>query len=948
MKNLFALFVATLFCIQLVSAQAPQYIPWQAVVRDTSWNPLPNQLVSFRFTIHTGTSTGTTVFQEMDTITTNKLGMVNLEIGGGTVVSGTFNSINWSSGREFLQVELDPLGGSNYTNMGTPQMMSVPYALYSGNGYWSSGSSNLFVSDTTKQVAIGTSTASTALTVRGNFQASQNYSDNNGSTLLHIDSTGLFVLAQDDNKPIVSALCVGDGSNLLGPGAPHVAALVGHDGSGDVLYGMLAMPDSAFFMTQDKNSGRAGIVGVYDYSAFLDVQYNAGNSINSLTMDSMGLHYEFNDTDRYTFPATDGSVGQVLTTDGSGNLGWSNAGSVGGGHPAGQVPYYSNSGTITSDPYFIRSDAGYSTTLAMAGSGILAGLKLVNNTAALARIDTPDNHIDIIGEFYGTPFTGGSTVTHHIEIQCADNGGGNVAGIALIQGNPVNATVQIYANNGGSWTGMTTNSAANVTTGMFNNNTGTLANGILTDTADLHLISNSNHWNWPTTDGTNGQILGTDGSGNLGWTNAGGVQPLGQVVYGTGTGTTSDANFTRNPTTGSTLLVAWPSGAAASELWVDSDRVALVHDNASHTFINMLSVGKSIGTGPDTMSVIAAGMDGNNNIIFGLTATHDSAELITMDGLNNYGMAGSQRSSSYLDVAYEGGNILNSLTVDTSGLHWEYMNSNIYTFPNTDGGSGQVLSTDGSGHLGWTDISTVTGPTGATGSTGANGTNGATGATGNAGNAGATGAVGATGANGPNGVTGVTGAVGTTGSTGATGTTGVTGATGAAAPTGGWVLISTTTASNTDTIRITGMTGYNNYKIIYYNLSLTSSGILYYRYGTGTGPTWQAGSGTYSGVDAYILTSTVGHDNNTAATCGALANISTATGGTQNGELTIYNPGQSSYYHYMNYNINSFLSGAPDLVIGNAQWASTTAVTAIEFFGASNVSVGTFQLYGIP
>jgi hypothetical protein len=154
MKKPFTLAVIFLLIVQSVSAQAPQYIPWQAVVRDTSWNPLPNQLVSFRFTVHTGSSSGTTVYQETDTATTNKLGMVNLEIGSGVVVSGTFSGINWSSGSKYLQVELDPTGGSSYTNMGTPQMMSVPYSLYSGG---SAGTAQ-----PTGQVMYGTGTGITS------------------------------------------------------------------------------------------------------------------------------------------------------------------------------------------------------------------------------------------------------------------------------------------------------------------------------------------------------------------------------------------------------------------------------------------------------------------------------------------------------------------------------------------------------------------------------------------------------------------------------------------------------------------------------------------------------------------------------------------------------------------------------------------------------------------
>jgi hypothetical protein len=59
--------------------------------------------------------------------------MLNLTIGQGTAAIGTFSNINWGSGSKFLQVELDAAGGNNYIDLGTQQMMSVPYALYSNS-----------------------------------------------------------------------------------------------------------------------------------------------------------------------------------------------------------------------------------------------------------------------------------------------------------------------------------------------------------------------------------------------------------------------------------------------------------------------------------------------------------------------------------------------------------------------------------------------------------------------------------------------------------------------------------------------------------------------------------------------------------------------------------------------------------------------------------------------
>jgi len=53
-----------------------------------------------------------------------------LNIGQGSVLFGTFDSIAWGNGTYFVKVEFDPQGGTNFVVMGTSQLLSVPYSLY--------------------------------------------------------------------------------------------------------------------------------------------------------------------------------------------------------------------------------------------------------------------------------------------------------------------------------------------------------------------------------------------------------------------------------------------------------------------------------------------------------------------------------------------------------------------------------------------------------------------------------------------------------------------------------------------------------------------------------------------------------------------------------------------------------------------------------------------------
>lgn len=133
MKKLF-LIVAGLLLTASAFAQAPQKMSYQAVIRNSSNALLTSTSVGMQISILQGTSTGTVAYSETQTVSTNANGLVSLEIGTGTPVTGTFAAINWVTGPYFIKTETDPTGGTAYTIVGTNELMSVPYALFSANG----------------------------------------------------------------------------------------------------------------------------------------------------------------------------------------------------------------------------------------------------------------------------------------------------------------------------------------------------------------------------------------------------------------------------------------------------------------------------------------------------------------------------------------------------------------------------------------------------------------------------------------------------------------------------------------------------------------------------------------------------------------------------------------------------------------------------------------------
>ena len=130
MKKLLFLFAILMIAITATFAQAPQKMSYQAVVRNANNALVTDQAVSVQVSIFVGSPQGATVYVETHQVTTNANGLMTLEVGDGTVVSGDFASIPWGMGPYFLKTEVDPEGGSNYTIEGVQQLMSVPYALY--------------------------------------------------------------------------------------------------------------------------------------------------------------------------------------------------------------------------------------------------------------------------------------------------------------------------------------------------------------------------------------------------------------------------------------------------------------------------------------------------------------------------------------------------------------------------------------------------------------------------------------------------------------------------------------------------------------------------------------------------------------------------------------------------------------------------------------------------
>jgi hypothetical protein len=132
MKRLLLLFLVVGTVIT-GKAQSPQQINYQGIARNTVGSVIANQNITLRLSIRESLPTGTVLYKETRTLRTNSFGLFATAIGspGASSATGSFATIGWGNGTpKYLQVEIDPTGSSSFIDMGTSQLLSVPFALY--------------------------------------------------------------------------------------------------------------------------------------------------------------------------------------------------------------------------------------------------------------------------------------------------------------------------------------------------------------------------------------------------------------------------------------------------------------------------------------------------------------------------------------------------------------------------------------------------------------------------------------------------------------------------------------------------------------------------------------------------------------------------------------------------------------------------------------------------
>ena len=128
MKTRLLLLITLLMALPIMAQNGINY---KAIVKDDAGNIIANDLIVVQFEIREGSETGTVVYQESHTTTTDANGIIVVNIGEGTPITGTFGAIDWASDPHFLNVQVNT--GAGLVDLGTTEFKAVPYALAAGN-----------------------------------------------------------------------------------------------------------------------------------------------------------------------------------------------------------------------------------------------------------------------------------------------------------------------------------------------------------------------------------------------------------------------------------------------------------------------------------------------------------------------------------------------------------------------------------------------------------------------------------------------------------------------------------------------------------------------------------------------------------------------------------------------------------------------------------------------
>lgn len=254
--------IAAVLLATSIWAQAPMKFNYQGVARDNTGKALDNKNISMRISILDGSAVGTAQYVETQSATTNQFGLYTVQIGNGTAVTGTMGAVTWGTGDKYMKVEIDPAGGTSYTDLGATQLLSVPYAMYAATPAGPAGPAG----PTGATGATGPA-GSANITGTANYHVKFTGATAGGNSLLYDDGTSMAVGTASPSPNIKFQVIAGSIGNsmratLVGVPATSIAtsgAMYGESTTGIGVIGVSSSQNGVYGLSAGTLGGTVGV-----------------------------------------------------------------------------------------------------------------------------------------------------------------------------------------------------------------------------------------------------------------------------------------------------------------------------------------------------------------------------------------------------------------------------------------------------------------------------------------------------------------------------------------------------------------------------------------------------------------------------------------------------------------------------------------------------------------
>ncbi len=680
-----------------------QNFNYQAVVRDATGTPATNQSMTVLVRIIAGGPSGSVLYNEVHTVTSNAQGVITFPVGGGTS-GANFQAIDWSTQNHWIDIQVDLTGGSNYTQVGTSKLQFVPYAMYALNSA-EAGNAGIFAKNGTvisngngdnvnDDFIFGSSqldyfSINSPLNARmfydkskRAFRAGFTFDDewdeanvgdysvgfgeggiasgrNSFSMGRNANATGLEAVAFGTNAGGFGNYSRGFGVNAraFGVNATAIGRQLTANSMAEIQLGQYSkfvsgsadtwVPTDRLFVI---GNGQEDINQALNSDALVMLK-NGNTTLNgqlTLDGDNEGAGRAF------TLPAQDGTANQIMQTDGSGNVAWVTP-------AASAIP---NGGT---NEYVLSTD----------GSGVLSWVTNDDLDAdPTNEIELP-NQADEEGKFLKTDGTAVSWANIPEELPT----GGTSGQILSTDGSGVYSWVNQTATSSFTTTGNVTSNASGDTT------------------TDDFVFGSTQIDDLPGIEDSNRIVFDKSNAGAFRAGSAFNTNRFNQDQMGAGSvafGVNNLASGTYAASTGSLNIVSGYAGYAHGE----RNTVYSSHGVATGTDNNITgSFASAHGRNLTSESLLQTTFGTYNTPVTGSVSTFVATDRLFVIGNGSADFEGVNASDA-LVMLKNGNTTLNgTLTIDGDNQGVETG----YTLPAQDGTANQVMTTDGSGNISWAD-----------------------------------------------------------------------------------------------------------------------------------------------------------------------------------------------------------------------------------------------------